>query len=55
MQRIDVKNAGVKRDENVGDGEVAAQVTEPRPVDHVQVVVAHALGHLAQGGRGFRG
>jgi hypothetical protein len=55
MHRIDVKHAGVKGDENAGDGEVAAKVAQPRPVDHVQVVVAHALGHLTQGGRGLRG
>ncbi len=54
MHRIDVKYGCVKRHQDVSDREVAAEVTEPGPVDHVQVVAADAVGHLAQDRRGLR-
>src|SRR5579859_266173 len=53
MHRIDVKYGCVKRHQDVSDREVAAEVTEPGPVDHVQVVAADAVGHLAQDRRGL--
>jgi hypothetical protein len=49
MHRVDVKY-GCKRDQDVRDREVAAEVTEPGPVDHVQVVAADAVGHLRKTG-----
>ena len=54
MHRIDVKYGCVQGHQDVGDREVAAEVTEPGPVDHLQVVAADAAGHLAQNRRGLR-
>ena len=44
--RVDVEHRAVQRGQDVGDGEVAADVAQLRPADHLDVRQAHLPSQL---------
>ena len=51
VPRVDGEHRAKQGDQDVGDREVAADVTELRAVDHRDDRTAHVGGHLLQGRR----